>query len=143
MTMARVTLATVRRQDYATQLTMSNRTRTETIVRTERPWGWFETVSEAPGSKTKRIHVLPGQQISLQKHQHRAEHWVVTLGTAWVTRDGEAFELHTGQHCDIACGQVHRLANPGTGGLEIVEVQFGSHLEESDIIRLQDDYGRQ
>lgn len=122
---------------------MNTFSRTETIVRTERPWGWFETLSEVPGSKVKRIHVLPGQQISLQKHQHRAEHWVVTEGTAHVTLDAQEFDLACGQHCDIACGQVHRLANRGLFVLEIVEVQWGSRLEEEDIIRLQDDYGRQ
>jgi len=117
--------------------------RTETIHRTLRPWGWFETLSELPGAKIKRIGVLPGQQISLQKHQHRAEHWVVVQGTAHVTLDQRVFDLQIGQYCDIALGQVHRLANQALAGLvEIVEVQFGDYLGEDDIIRFSDDYGR-
>lgn len=117
--------------------------RTETIHRTLRPWGWFETVSEAPGFKIKRIGVQPGQQISLQKHQHRAEHWVVVRGTACVTQGEQVFDLQVGQHCDIALGQVHRIANHSLDAwVEIVEVQFGQYLGEDDIIRLSDDYGR-
>ena len=117
--------------------------RTETIQRTLRPWGWFETLSEVPGSKIKRIGVLPGQQLSLQKHRHRAEHWVVVQGIAHVTLDDQVFDLQVGQHCDIALGQVHRIANHSTDALvEIVEVQFGAYLGEDDIIRLSDDYGR-
>lgn len=117
-------------------------TRTETIERTIRPWGWFETVSEVPGNKIKRIGVSPGQQLSLQKHLHRAEHWVVVQGTARVTLDKHVFDLAVGQHCDIALGQVHRLTNLTAGPVEIVEVQFGSYLGEDDIVRLSDDYGR-
>jgi mannose-6-phosphate isomerase-like protein (cupin superfamily) len=117
-------------------------TRTETIERTQRPWGWYETVSEVAGNKIKRIRVAPGQQLSLQKHSQRAEHWVVTQGTARITLDDRVFDLTVGQHCDIAIGQVHRLANLTGGVVEIVEVQFGSYLGEDDIVRLQDDYGR-
>ena len=117
--------------------------RTETIERTLRPWGWFETLSAVPGSKIKRLGVLPGQQLSLQKHRHRAEHWVVVQGVAHVTLDDQLFDLSVGQHCDIALGQVHRIANRSTEQLvEIVEVQFGDDLREDDIIRLSDDYGR-
>ena len=111
-------------------------------VRTLRPWGWYETVSEAAGNKIKRIGVNPGQQISLQRHRQRAEHWVVVRGTAHVTLDAQVFDLSPGQHCDIALGQVHRLANRTAAPVEIVEVQLGSYLGEDDIERLQDDYGR-
>ena len=110
--------------------------------RTIRPWGWFETVSEVPGFKIKRIQVFPGQQISLQKHARRAEHWVVVQGLAHVTLDQQSFDLAVGGHCDIACGQVHRLANRTEAPMEIVEVQFGEYLGEDDIVRLQDDYQR-
>jgi mannose-1-phosphate guanylyltransferase/mannose-6-phosphate isomerase len=116
--------------------------RIQTIALVERPWGWFETVSVAPGHKIKRIGVLPGQQISLQKHRQRAEHWVVVRGTAHVTLDATEFELRVGQHCDIAVGQVHRLANRSAAPVEIVEVQLGDYLGEDDILRLSDDYGR-
>ncbi|WP_309682884.1 phosphomannose isomerase type II C-terminal cupin domain [Polaromonas sp.] len=121
---------------------MNTTTRTETIARTERPWGWYETVSEAPGNKIKRIGVHPGQQLSLQKHHRRSEHWLVVQGTARVTLDERQFDLQPGQACDIALGQVHRLANLTQAPVEIVEVQFGSYLGEDDIVRLQDDYGR-
>jgi len=121
---------------------MSTETRTHTIERTLRPWGWFETVSEGSGIKIKRIGVHPGQQISLQKHLHRAEHWVVTQGLAHITLDQRVFDLGPGGHCDIALGQVHRIANQTAAPVEIVEVQFGSYLGEDDIVRLRDDYGR-
>ncbi|NBW50516.1 MAG: cupin domain-containing protein [Betaproteobacteria bacterium] len=121
---------------------MQTTLRTETIERTQRPWGWYETISEVPGNKIKRIGVFPGQQLSLQKHHQRAEHWVVTEGIARVTLDQRQFDLKPGEYCDIAIGQVHRLANLTDGPVEIVEVQFGSYLGEDDIVRLQDDYGR-
>ena len=121
---------------------MQTTLRTETIERTERPWGWYETISEVPGNKIKRIGVYPGQQLSLQKHHQRAEHWVVTTGTARVTLDDRQFDLQPGEYCDIAIGQVHRLTNLTDAPVEIVEVQFGSYLGEDDIVRLQDDYGR-
>jgi len=107
-----------------------------------RPWGWFEAVFEAPSHKIKRIAVLPGQQISLQIHRQRAEHWVVVQGTAHVMLGEHSFDLMPGQHCDIALGQVHRLANQGDSLVEIVEVQWGDYLGEDDIVRLSDDYGR-
>ncbi len=122
---------------------MKTTTRTETIERTERPWGWYETVSEVTGNKIKRIQVSPGQQLSLQKHHQRAEHWVVVQGTARITIDDKVFDLAPGGHCDIAVGQVHRLANLTAEPVQIVEVQFGAYLGEDDIVRLQDDYGRQ
>lgn len=121
---------------------MGTETRTETVERTHRPWGWYETVSETPGTKIKRIGVLPGQQISLQRHSQRSEHWVVVQGRATVTLGQDVRELGVGASCDIALGQVHRLANHTAGLVEIVEVQFGSYLGEDDIERLQDDYGR-
>lgn len=121
---------------------MTPSVRTETIERTERPWGWYETISVTPGNKVKRIGVLPGRQISLQKHQQRAEHWVVVAGTATVTLDQQVLTLVVGEHVDIAVGQVHRLANLSLAPVEIVEVQFGAYLEEDDIVRLSDDYGR-
>jgi mannose-6-phosphate isomerase len=121
---------------------MNTITRTETIERTERPWGWYETVSEVAGNKVKRIRVHPGQQLSLQKHHRRAEHWVVVLGRAQVTVGDRVEDLVPGQHIDIAVGEVHRLTNQTTDPVEIVEVQFGDYLGEDDIVRLQDDYGR-
>lgn len=117
-----------------------------------RPWGWFRTVCQAPGYLVKRIHVHAGQQLSLQRHRHRAEHWVVVRGTAQVTvgaapsaeggAELQVRDLSVGQHVDIPQGAVHRLGNRGPDPLEIVEVQFGIVLDEDDIERLQDDYGR-
>jgi mannose-6-phosphate isomerase len=121
---------------------MHNKAVAEANERTVRPWGWYETVSEMAGYKIKRIGVLPGHQLSLQKHAHRAEHWVVVQGKARVTLDATVVDLVIGQHCDIAVGQVHRLANLTQDMVEIVEVQFGSYLGEDDIVRLADDYGR-
>jgi mannose-6-phosphate isomerase len=116
--------------------------------RAQRPWGWYETVTEAAGHKVKRIHVHADQRLSLQKHAQRAEHWVVVRGQARITLgnpDGETwreFDLGPGQHCDIAVGQVHRLASVGSEPVEIIEVQFGGYLGEDDITRLHDDFGR-
>lgn len=110
--------------------------------RVHRPWGWYETVFETAGHKIKRIGVLPGQQLSLQKHHRRAEHWVVVQGVARVTLETREFDLAVGGHVDIPVGAVHRLANRGDGPVEIVEVQFGDYLGEDDIVRLQDVYGR-
>ena len=121
---------------------MSTTTRIVSIERILRPWGWYETVSEVAGNKIKRIGVNPGQQISLQKHAQRCEHWVVTQGTARVTLGEQVLDLGPGEHCDIALGQVHRIANLTQEAVEIVEVQFGTYLGEDDIVRLQDDYGR-
>lgn len=115
---------------------------TPSFERTLRPWGWYETLTEAPGYKVKRIGVAPGQQLSLQKHHQRAEHWVGVVGCGRVTVGERVLDLPPGQHVDIALGEVHRLANPGPGPLEIIEVQFGAYLGEDDIVRLQDVYGR-
>jgi mannose-1-phosphate guanylyltransferase/mannose-6-phosphate isomerase len=111
-------------------------------ARTQRPWGWYETIFETAGHKIKRIGVHPGKRLSLQKHHQRAEHWVVVVGQGRVTVDEREFDLQPGGHADIPLGAVHRLTNTGTGPLEIVEVQLGDYLGEDDIVRLQDDYGR-
>lgn len=110
--------------------------------RVYRPWGWYEIVDEGPRHKTKRIGVMPGQRLSLQKHVHRAEHWVVVSGVARVTCDDQVFELVENQSTYIPQGSTHRLENPGEVLLEIIEVQSGPYLGEDDIIRLDDAYGR-
>ncbi len=126
---------------------MTTTYRNHAVERTERPWGWYEAIDEAPGLKVKRIGVHPGKQISLQKHARRAEHWVIVRGTAVVmlgATDGSLREitLQVGEHCDIAIGQIHRLANRTTEPMEIIEVQLGSYLGEDDTTRLADDFGR-
>jgi mannose-1-phosphate guanylyltransferase/mannose-6-phosphate isomerase len=111
-------------------------------TRTDRPWGWFQTMDEGPRFKVKRLCVKPGGQLSLQKHAHRSEHWVVVTGKAWVTCDGEEFFLKENESTFIPAGAVHRLANPWMEELHMIEVQSGSYVGEDDIVRLSDDYGR-
>ena len=107
-----------------------------------RPWGWYDSIDMGERFQVKRIMVKPGASLSLQKHHHRAEHWIVVSGTAEVTC-GERIELLAeNQSTYIPLGAVHRLANPGKVPLEIIEVQSGSYLGEDDIVRLEDRYGR-
>jgi mannose-1-phosphate guanylyltransferase/mannose-6-phosphate isomerase len=107
-----------------------------------RPWGWYDSVDFGERFQVKRIGVKPGASLSLQKHHHRAEHWVVVRGTAQVTRGDETFLLSENQSTYIPIGEVHRLHNPGKMELEMIEVQSGSYLGEDDIVRLEDSYGR-
>lgn len=107
-----------------------------------RPWGWYDSIDEGERFKVKRIKVKPKASLSLQKHHHRAEHWIVVKGTAEITNGEKTFILTENQSTYIPCGEVHRLANPGTIPLEIIEVQSGSYLGEDDIVRYSDKYGR-
>jgi mannose-1-phosphate guanylyltransferase/mannose-6-phosphate isomerase len=107
-----------------------------------RPWGWYDSIDESERFKVKRIQVKPGASLSLQKHHHRAEHWIVVKGTAEVTCGDKVTLLSENQSTYIPLGEVHRLANPGTIPLEIIEVQSGSYLGEDDIVRFEDTYGR-
>jgi mannose-1-phosphate guanylyltransferase/mannose-6-phosphate isomerase len=107
-----------------------------------RPWGWYDSIDEGGRFKVKRIQVKPGASLSLQKHHHRAEHWVVVSGTAEITNGDKVLLLTENQSTYIPLGVVHRLANPGTIPLEIIEVQSGSYLGEDDIVRFEDTYGR-
>ena len=107
-----------------------------------RPWGWYDSVDMGERFQVKRIGVKPGASLSLQKHQYRAEHWIVVAGTAEVTRGAETFLLSENQSTYIPIGEVHRLKNPGKVYLEMIEVQSGGYLGEDDIVRLEDTYGR-
>jgi mannose-1-phosphate guanylyltransferase/mannose-6-phosphate isomerase len=107
-----------------------------------RPWGWYDSIDAGARFQVKRIMVKPGASLSLQKHHHRAEHWVVVSGTAEVTNGDKVILLSENQSTYIPLGQVHRLANPGKVPLEIIEVQSGSYLGEDDIVRFEDNYGR-
>ncbi len=107
-----------------------------------RPWGWYDSIDSGPRFQVKRIMVKPGASLSLQKHHHRAEHWIVVSGTAEVTNGDQVTLLTENQSTYIPVGQVHRLANPGKVPLEIIEVQSGSYLGEDDIVRYEDSYGR-
>ena len=110
--------------------------------RDERPWGSWEILAVGPGHAVKRIIVNPGARLSLQRHRHRAEHWVIVNGEARVTKGAEILSLKTGDAVAIGHREVHRIENPGTAPLVFIEVQHGEHLDEADIERLEDDYGR-
>ena len=107
-----------------------------------RPWGWFDTLDEEAMFKVKRICVNPGERLSLQKHKHRAEHWVVVNGVAEIKCGKQSFTLKENESMFIPKGEFHQLINPGREILEIVEVQSGHYLGEDDIERIDDNYGR-
>ncbi len=124
------------------QLKRKNRDETVTHKRVYRPWGSFEDVDVSERFVVRRISVKPKAKLSLQKHLHRAEHWVVVKGTALVTKGDEQFILEEDQSTYIPLGMVHRLENPGKINLELIEVQSGTYLAEDDIDRFDDVYGR-
>ena len=107
-----------------------------------RPWGSYDSIGVGARFQVKRIVVKPGAALSLQKHAHRAEHWIVVSGVAEVTCEDRVFDLHENQSTYIPLGAVHRLRNRGTEPVELIEVQSGSYLGEDDIVRLEDVYGR-
>jgi mannose-1-phosphate guanylyltransferase/mannose-6-phosphate isomerase len=107
-----------------------------------RPWGYFQSVDQGARYQVKRIVVKPGARLSLQKHFHRAEHWIVVRGAAEVTRNEEVVLVHENESIYLPIGTVHRMTNPGKIDLELIEVQTGSYLGEDDIIRLEDVYHR-
>jgi mannose-1-phosphate guanylyltransferase/mannose-6-phosphate isomerase len=124
------------------QLEVQKRQELNLHRKVHRPWGWYDSIDEAERFKVKRIQVKPGASLSLQKHHHRAEHWIVVKGTAEVTCGDKVTLITENQSTYIPLGEVHRLANPGSIPLEIIEVQSGSYLGEDDIIRFEDTYGR-
>lgn len=124
------------------RLTAAGRPEATTHNRSYRPWGFYESLIQAERFQVKRIVVLPGGKLSLQKHFHRAEHWVVVGGTALVTRDGEELLLRENESVYLPLGSVHRLENPGRIPLTLIEVQSGPYLGEDDIIRIEDVYAR-
>jgi len=124
------------------ELVSRNRLETVAHTKTIRPWGTFQTVATGPGFQVKELVVFPRAQLSLQRHRHRAEHWVVVSGQAEVTIDRKVSTLGPRQSVDIPLGVLHRLANRTATPLRVVEVSFGSYLGEDDIERLEDDYGR-
>ena len=124
------------------QLKIENRTEAVCHREVFRPWGSYDSVDNGDRFQVKRISVNPGETLSLQKHHHRAEHWIVVSGTAEVTCDDNVFLLTENQSAYIPLGAVHRLSNPGKVILELIEVQSGSYLGEDDIVRFEDEYGR-
>ena len=123
-------------------LKASDRQEASLNPRVYRPWGFYQGVHEGERFQVKRITVNPGASLSLQKHLHRAEHWIVVYGVAEVTRGEDTFTLHENESTYIPPSTVHRLTNPGKTPLDLIEVQTGSYLGEDDIIRLEDHYGR-
>ena len=124
------------------QLQRDGRTESDLHTHVHRPWGSYQGIVQGERYQVKRITVKPGKQLSLQKHHHRAEHWIVVKGTAEITHGDKTLTLTENQSTYIPLGEVHRLANPGKVDLEIIEVQSGSYLGEDDIVRLEDTYGR-
>ena len=124
------------------QLTAQKREEQTLHRKVHRPWGWYDCIDEGGRFKVKRIQVKPKASLSLQKHHHRAEHWIVVTGTAEITNGDKVLTLTENQSTYIPLGTIHRLANPGTITLEIIEVQSGSYLGEDDIVRFEDTYGR-
>ena len=108
----------------------------------ERPWGWYDIIDQGNRYKVKSIEVNPDSSLSLQMHHHRAEHWVVVEGTAMVQVEDKIELVYENQSTYIPLGSKHRLSNPGKIPLRIIEVQSGSYLEEDDIERFDDNYGR-
>ena len=123
---------------------LSDQAREEHILhrKVSRPWGWYDTIDLGDRFKVKRIQVNPGASLSLQIHAKRAEHWVVVKGTAEVTCGDQVITLKENESTFIPLGEKHRLSNPSTDILEIIEVQSGAYLGEDDIVRIEDSYGR-
>jgi mannose-1-phosphate guanylyltransferase / mannose-6-phosphate isomerase len=124
------------------QLKCENRREVFEHKRSYRPWGYYQSVDEGARYQVKRIVVKPGERLSLQKHFHRAEHWIVVKGIAEVTRNNELHLVHENESIYLPIGSTHRMANPGKIDLELIEVQTGSYLGEDDIIRIEDVYNR-
>jgi mannose-1-phosphate guanylyltransferase/mannose-6-phosphate isomerase len=125
-----------------TQLEQSKREEKNLHRKVHRPWGWYDSVDEGERFRVKRIKVKPGASLSLQMHRHRAEHWIVVKGTAEIINGEQKITLEENESTFIPQGQKHRLSNPGTIPLEIIEVQTGAYLGEDDIIRFDDQYKR-
>ena len=124
------------------QLKSENRDETESHIKVHRPWGSYESLNIGDGYQVKRVEVNPQSSLSLQLHEHRAEHWVVVKGTAKVTNGTDTYVVNVNQSTYIPAGTRHRLENVGKDVLQLIEIQSGSYLGEDDIIRFDDNYGR-
>ena len=112
------------------------------MFKDERPWGRYEVISTEKGTQAKRIEVHPGKRFSLQKHQKRAEKWIVMTGKGTATVGKKELPVEPGSFVDVPCGEIHRMHNTGDKPLVFIEVQFGDYLGEDDILRFEDDFGR-
>jgi len=124
------------------KLKKEKRSESDIHTKVHRPWGFYDSIECGKGFQVKRIQVNPGSKLSLQKHQHRAEHWIISSGEATVTCGENTFKLKENQSTFIPKGEIHRLENQKEIPLEIIEIQTGNYLGEDDIIRLEDDYER-
>ena len=129
-------------KDVVNKLKEINDSRADYHLTTYRPWGSYTILEEGFFYKIKRITVLPGKKLSFQLHYHRSEHWIVVKGTAKVTVEDNDYLVRSGESTFVKTGLKHRLENPGKVLLEVIEVQLGQYLEEDDIVRLDDDFGR-
>jgi len=129
-------------KEIVNQLKQKNKEITELHTKVHRPWGTYETLIDDNGYKIKRIVVKPGKRLSLQKHFHRNEHWIVVSGTAKVTVGKEEYLVRPNESTYIKMGEEHRLENPGKIPVVLIEAQVGQYTGEDDIIRLQDDFKR-
>ena len=129
-------------RELVTKLKAGKRSEATDHKRVHRPWGYYESIDMGERFQVKRIVVNSGGILSLQKHRHRAEHWVVVRGTAEVTIGDQARPVHENESIFIPIGSIHRLANQGKIPLELIEVQTGSYLGEDDIERIEDIYKR-
>ncbi|MDH3871335.1 MAG: mannose-1-phosphate guanylyltransferase/mannose-6-phosphate isomerase [Gammaproteobacteria bacterium] len=129
-------------KEIVNQLKRDDREESRVHRRVYRPWGSYEGIDNGARFQVKRLSVNPGASLSLQMHHHRAEHWVVVKGTARVTCGDNVFNLHENESTYIPMGERHRLENPGTIPLEVIEIQSGSYLGEDDIVRFEDVYDR-
>ena len=127
----------------ADRLKADDRDETSLHRQESRPWGGFHILENAEGFQVKRLVVNPGATLSLQLHHHRAEHWVVVLGTARITLNDDEFDLAVNESTYIPIGARHRIANTTDEPLHIIEVQCGDYLGEDDIVRFEDNYGRE
>ena len=112
------------------------------LEKSERPWGRYEVLQEAPNHKVKCIWVYPGKRLSYQKHQKRAEHWFIVSGAGEVTIDGVVKPIKAGDTVEFGIGVLHRISNTGSEEIVFVEVQTGTYFGEDDIERVEDDFGR-
>ena len=124
------------------ELKQKHRKEHESHRKVHRPWGKYDSIDTGNRFQVKHITVDPGQKLSVQKHHHRAEHWIVVSGTAKITINEDTWFLTENQSTYIPIGAIHCLENPGSISLELIEVQSGAYLGEDDIVRLSDDYGR-
>lgn len=130
-------------KDVVSKLKNDKNKKTQYHRKVDNPWGYYIDLVEQKGYRVKEIVVNPGSKLSLQSHKHRSEHWVITSGTAKVTNGKNVVVLNENESIFIPVGNVHRLENKGIKPLHIIEIQFGNYLNEDDIVRLEDDYGRE